>query len=286
MASASAGPRRVNAIRMIRKMRGGSQSHLIECDDGRFWVVKFSNNPQHARILVNEWMASAILLQLQISSPEAAIIWVSAEFLARNPEVFLKSRSNRLEVDVGPHFGSLFPGDPSQVAVYDFLPDPLLHQVRNVSHFRAVLAFDKWTGNTDARQAIFHREGHSLLADSRGASFETRGLMAQMIDNGGILDAQYWEFPDTPLQGLYRFPLVYRAIDSIDAFQPWLDRVIHFPADVMGAAVERIPPRWLVGDQGQFPHVIARLLRRRERVTDLIRNCADDPRSPFVAWQR
>jgi len=26
-------------------MRGGAQSHLIEADDGGFYVVKFSNNP-------------------------------------------------------------------------------------------------------------------------------------------------------------------------------------------------------------------------------------------------
>ena len=38
-------------------MRGGAQSHLIEADDGRFYIVKFQNNPQHRRILVNEWIA-------------------------------------------------------------------------------------------------------------------------------------------------------------------------------------------------------------------------------------
>ena len=39
----------VNAVRLIRKLRVGAQAHLMECDDGRFYVVKFRNNPQHRR---------------------------------------------------------------------------------------------------------------------------------------------------------------------------------------------------------------------------------------------
>ena len=39
----------VNAKRFVRKMRGSAQAHLLECDDGSFYVVKFSNNPQGGR---------------------------------------------------------------------------------------------------------------------------------------------------------------------------------------------------------------------------------------------
>ena len=51
----------IQATRLIRKMRGGAQAHLLECDDGHFYVVKFRNNPQHRRILINEWIASVFL---------------------------------------------------------------------------------------------------------------------------------------------------------------------------------------------------------------------------------
>ena len=51
----------VDALRLIRKMRGGAQAHLIEADDGNFYVVKFRNNPQHRRILVNEWLGGSFL---------------------------------------------------------------------------------------------------------------------------------------------------------------------------------------------------------------------------------
>lgn len=62
------------ARRHIRKMRGGAQAHLMEADDGRFYIVKFQNNPQHRRILVNEMIAGVFLKYLQISTPDAAAI--------------------------------------------------------------------------------------------------------------------------------------------------------------------------------------------------------------------
>src|SRR6266849_5500835 len=99
----------VNAKRLIRKMRGGAQSHLLECDDGRYYVVKFRNNPQHRRILVNEWIASVFLRYLHIASPDVAIVNLSVEFLKETPEVYLQLGSRRMEVEPGWHFGSSYP---------------------------------------------------------------------------------------------------------------------------------------------------------------------------------
>jgi hypothetical protein len=77
----------VNARRFIRKMRGGAQAHLIEADDGVFYIVKFRNNPQHRRILVNEVIAGEILAHLQIASPQHQIVSFSPGVLAVNPEI-------------------------------------------------------------------------------------------------------------------------------------------------------------------------------------------------------
>ena len=75
----------VQATGLIRKMRGGAQAHLMACEDGHFYVVKFLNNPQHRRILVNEWIASVFLNYLEISTPEAAIVDLPDAFLAAHP---------------------------------------------------------------------------------------------------------------------------------------------------------------------------------------------------------
>jgi len=147
----------LTAIRAARKMRGGAQSWLLEADDGHWYVVKFRNNPQHRRILVNELVASTLLGYLKIAAPEVALVHVGEDFLAEHPEVHLSLGTRRIAVEPGWHFGSRYPGDPARIAVYDFLPDALLAQVVNLEDFRAVLVFDKWVANADGRQSIFYR---------------------------------------------------------------------------------------------------------------------------------
>src|SRR5512141_3035286 len=110
----------LTARRHIRKMRGGAQSHLLEADDRQFYIVKFQNNPQHRRILVNELVAGVLLNYLQISTPDCALLDVPPEFLHANPEISLTLGSRQVPVRAGWHFGSRYPGDPDRTAVYDF----------------------------------------------------------------------------------------------------------------------------------------------------------------------
>src|SRR5215469_10019605 len=127
----------LTAVRHVRKMRGGAQAHLLEADDGNWYVVKFRNNPQHRRVLVNEILSAAFLDYLKIATPETALIRVTAELLAQNPELCLQLGSRIVPIEPGWHFGSRYPGDPNRTAVYDILPAELLPQVVNLDHFRA-----------------------------------------------------------------------------------------------------------------------------------------------------
>src|SRR5665213_2813055 len=99
----------VNASRFIRRMRGGAQAHLLEADDGNFYIVKFQNNPQHRRILINETIAAEILTHLDIATPEHEIVRISAEFLESNPDVRLETGTHHVAVEPGWHFGSRHP---------------------------------------------------------------------------------------------------------------------------------------------------------------------------------
>src|SRR5512146_3017957 len=102
----------LTAVRHVRRMRGGAQAHLLEADDGHWYVVKFRNNPQHRRVLVNELISSALLDYLQIAAPPSALIHVTSEFLLANPDVYLSLGTARIPVEPGWHFGSRYPGDP------------------------------------------------------------------------------------------------------------------------------------------------------------------------------
>ena len=275
----------VEAIRLVRKMRGGAQAHLLECDDGHFYVVKFRNNPQHRRILINEWIASVFLNYLQISAPAAAIVNLSAEFLESNPEVHIQLGTRHLGVEPGWHFGSRYPGDPAKVMVYDFLPDLLLDKVVNVAEFLGVLAFDKWMGNADARQSIFFRARLRQWSPSPAEQSPRAGFVAHMMDHGYVFDGPHWIFPDSPLQGLYFRPSVYQNVRSWDDFEPWLDRVVHFPEEVVDEAQKQIPPDWLAEDAAELEAMLAKLMSRRKRVPDLIRESRRGRVNPFPDWK-
>jgi len=266
-------------------MRGGAQAHLLECDDGHFYVVKFRNNPQHRRILINEWFASVFLNYLQISTPPAAIVNLSDEFLTGNPEVHIQLGSRRLAVEPGWHFGSRYPGDPSKVMVYDFIPDLLLDKIVNRNEFLGVLAFDKWIGNADARQAIFFRARLQQWSPSGDDPPRRLGFVAHMMDHGFVFDGPHWTFSDSPLQGLYFRPSVYRNVASFNDFQPWLDRVVHFPDEIVDEARKQIPPAWLEEDEALIETLLIKLMSRRKRVPDLIRESQRGRVNPFPAWK-
>jgi hypothetical protein len=278
----------VNAIGLIRKMRGGAQAHLLECDDGAFYVVKFRNNPQHRRVLVNEWISSVFLRHLQITAPETAIVNLSPEFLEATPEVSMQLGSHHVRPEPGWHFGSQCPGDPSRMAVYDFLPDVLLGKVANATEFPGVFAFDKWMGNADARQAIFFRARlRPTPAPDAGADENFRvGFLAQMVDHGYVFDGPHWKFDDSPLRALYFRPSVYSRVRSWDDFQPWLDRIVHFPEEIIDDALKQTPPAWIAEDDEALQRLLRTLMHRRKRVPDMIREAAAGTTNPFPNWRQ
>ena len=274
----------VEACRYVKKMRGGAQSHLIEAGNGACYVAKFQNNPQHRRILVNELVSSVFLRYLRIAVPETAVLEITSDFLAENPRVCLELGTRTVSIAPGRHFGSRFPGDPSKVAVYDFLPDALLSQVNNIADFLGTLVFDKWAGNADSRQSVFFR----ARLREWGGEVETHplklGFVALMIDHGFAFNGPHWDFPDSPVQGLYSRRLVYDSVRSLDDFQPWLDQVVYFPEEVVDRAAKQVPPEWIEGEEEDFERMLERLLRRRKRVPDLIRDCRRAKTSPFPRW--
>jgi len=274
----------VNARRFIRKMRGGAQAHLLEADDGEYYIVKFQNNPQHRRILVNEILAAHILDHLQISSPEWQIVRLSAEFLKENPNVHLQTGTRHVPIRAGWHFGSRHPGNPEVTAVYDFIPDTLLSQVANSEQFLAVLAFDRWVANADGRQSIFFRAQLKDWLARPGVPPRKLGFVALMIDHGFAFNGPHWDFPDSAVAGLYPRRIVYEGVRSLADFEPWLERIRNFPEEVFDRALRQIPPPWLEGDEDRIEGLLETLLRRRARVAGLLEACRAAPGNPFPRW--
>ena len=275
----------LRARNLIRKMRGGAQAHLMECDDGGFYVVKFTNNPQHRRILINEWLSCAFLRYLQIHVPETAVVELTPEFIADNPELYLSVGSRRESIPPGQHFGSKMAVHPERVAVYDFLPDKLLYKIENRVDFLGTLVFDKWVSNADSRQAVFFRARAKTWTPLKGEAPARVGFFAQMIDHGFAFNGPHWEFQDSPIQGLYFRTAVYEEVKSIDSFQPWLEMVKNFPEEVVDSAWKEIPRGWIDGDADALEAMLERLLKRRPQVTNLVSEMHAKRTAAFPNWK-
>lgn len=276
----------ITALRHIRRMRGGAQAHLLEADDGHFYVVKFRNNPQHPRVLVNELLSAVFLDYLQIAAPAGAVIQITASFVDANPTMQMQVGGREIPVEPGWHFASRYPGDPALATVYDFLPDALLARVANLEDFRAILVFDKWTGNADGRQSVFFRAMvRHAGGDPEGGPQARPVFVARMIDHGYAFNGPHWDFPESPIQGLYMRSLVYEAVRSLDDFQPWLDQVVNFPETVVDRAWKRIPADWIADEEDALEGLLEELLRRRTRLPDLISASRSARTNPFPNWR-
>ena len=277
------------AVEHVRRMRGGAQAHLMRCDDDGYYIVKFQNNPQHLRILANEMLATRLAARMGLSVPQIEVVEVRPELIAYSADLVMQLGAGRAPCAPGKQFGSQFPGHPARMAIHDFLPDEELVAVRNLPDFLGIFVFDKWTCNTNGRQAIFFREPDGASGPASAAPYVAPCMapyVAMMIDHGFCFNAGEWDFPDAPLRGLYARHRVYQNVRSLDSFEPWLGRLeSHLTEAVLGEEASRIPPEWYADDWTSLERLIERLSARRNRVRELILSARNSGRDPFPNWR-
>jgi hypothetical protein len=263
----------VTAVQAIRRMRGGAQSQLMLGADGNLWVVKFQNNPQHLRVLANEFIATRIAEAVGLTVPKSEVIEVSEWLIANSAEMVVDGARGTSERCVaGLQFGSQFAGGLMPGQVVDYLPEQQMDEVRNLAEFAGMLVVDKWTGNCNGRQAVFERRPRE------------RRYRAIFIDQGFCFNAGEWTFPDAPLRGVFGRNLVYARVRGWESFEPWLSRVEGFAAEGLWKIAEEVPPGWYGGDPRTIERLLETLLQRRARVREMIGQFRESNREPFPNW--
>jgi len=263
----------IQAVQHVRRMRGGAQSHLMRCADGHHYVVKFSNNPQHPRVLVNDWLGTRLAEMIGLPVPVPAIVDVHPWLVEHTPDLRVELCGQRTMFTAWLSFGSRYVVSPLEGQVYDYLPEEMLGRVRNISSFAGVLALDKWTCNADGRQVAFWRRPRE------------RKFNASFIDQGYFFNAGEWSFPDAPLRGVFGRNDVYAGITGWDSFEPWLSKIEDFPESSLWPLVDQIPPEWYGSAVDELERLLTNLLKRRPRVRELILSFKDSSRNPFPNWR-
>ncbi len=243
--------------------------------DGEAYVVKFQNNPQHVRVLANELMATKLGALLGLSVPVCDVVEVSEWLVSNTKELSLEIGDLRTEpCAAGLQFGSRLVGGLMPGQTVDYLPEEKLAEVKNLEEFGGMLVLDKWTCNSNGRQAVFHKKPRE------------KKYRATFIDQGYCFHAGEWTFVDAPLRGVYGKNTVYQSVVGWDSFEPWLGRMEQLDPQAVWEIAEGVPPEWYGGEMSTLEQLVEQLLGRRDRVRELIDSFRESSRSPFPNWMK
>jgi len=264
----------ISGIQHLRPLRGGAQAHLLRASDGACYVTKFQNNPQHIRVLANEMLATNLGLVLGLPMPRVEVIEVSDWLIEHTEGLRIELGGSKILCRSGKQLGSLYVGCESPGMTFDYLPGELLQRVVNIDDFARTLVLDKWTCNSDGRQAIFCRKA------PRGQRYA-----AAFIDQGYCFNAGEWTFPDSPLRGAYANNCVYEGVMGWEAFEPALSRAEEMDTHAIWRCAAGIPEEWYEGDRDGLNRLVETLHHRRRAIRKLITEFRRSSRSPFPNWR-
>jgi hypothetical protein len=262
----------VLAVQHIRRMRGGAQGHLMLGADEHAYVVKFQNNPQHLRVLVNELVATKLAAAVGLSTPACDVVDVTEWLIEHTADLDLDLGPRRERCQPGLCFGSRLVGGLMPGHLLDYLPEEQLIEVKNLQEFAGILAFDKWTCNVNGRQAVFSRKPRE------------KRYTATFIDYGYCFNAGEWVFRDSPLRGVFARNLVYQRVTGWSSLEPWLSRIENLEPQTIWEIAETIPPEWYGGDMTAVEALVEQLVKRRGRVRELVDGFRESSRAPFPNW--
>jgi len=262
-------PEIVTAVEHIRRMRGGSQAHLMRCSDGHFYVVKFKNNPQSPRVLVNEYIAGRLARLLKLPCPNFCLVEVREDLIQFTPDLSVEEPRSRMPVATGLAFGSQHPTWQCGkrrilLPILDLRVALRVGPVENLSELSGILVFDKWTGNTDGRQ----------ISCLELPNENSKAFRMFMYDNGFCFGAGDWKFKHWPRQGLYDEKAVYSKINQ--DVHPWLERLeANITMEELHMIADELPESWINDDRDELLKMLNCLYERKSIVPSLIRLTLD-----------
>jgi hypothetical protein len=207
---------------------------------------------------------------------------VQSSLIEHTPALVMEISTGRLACAAGRQFGSKFPGNPSTLTIYGLMPEQRLDRVQNIVDFLGIFVLDKWTCQTDGRQAIFIRQSDSA---ANGPSDEA--YQAMMIDHGFCFNGGDWNFPDAPRRSLYADRRVYRSVVGLESFDPWLDRLENgLSLSMLHEEASLVPQEWYSDDHETWKRLVERLYERRTRVRELIWSARNTARDAFPNWRK
>jgi hypothetical protein len=232
-------------VHVVKAQRGGSQSRLVLCDDGKLYVLKMHPNPQGRNVLANEALGAILMRGLGFVVPEWRPVRINLKSLSIFPELALTTMDGITFPARGTHFGSEFIGGPD-VDLFDSIPESRKRALANADQFPAVRLFDLWANHHDARQCVYRRTKGS-------GPYE-----AVFIDNGHLFGGPNWVEESRPLHPSFWLDRAELSPSAQD-IEPSIKALEREIPKLLPQAIRRVPQEWYKDDIGALSE---RLLNR------------------------
>jgi len=156
----------------------------MRCDDGHYYVVKFRNNPQHERVLANEFLATRLAERVGLPVPAAEVVEVAPWLVEHTAELTIVLGDHAIQVEAGLQFGSRYVVSPVEGQVFDYLPPEMLDRVRNLEAFTG---FWRWINGLAMRMGGRRRSGGRCGRRSTRRRLSIRGIaLMRGVDVSGF----------------------------------------------------------------------------------------------------
>jgi hypothetical protein len=233
-------------VHVVKKLKGGSQSRLVLCDDGKLYVLKMHPNPQGNNVLANEALGAILLNALGFLVPPWRPITINLKTLPLFPELIMETTDGTKLPACGVHFGSEYLGGP-QYDLFDLIPES--YRIRNGEQVTAINLLDLWANHHDDRQWMYRR-------------IKNQGLYeAICIDNGHLFGGPDWSDNAEVSLKLWSRYFHKPPISKCLMIGEWLTLYEGRIPRLLPEAIAVIPPEWYKGD---IYALCARLLQRLE----------------------
>jgi hypothetical protein len=234
-------------VQVVKKQKGGSQSRLVLCDDGKLYVLKMHPNPQGDNVLANEALGAILLSALGFLVPPWRPITINLKTLPSFPELIMETAAGTKLPACGVHFGSEYLGGP--YPLFDLIPES--YQIRNDEQLAAIQLFDLLANHHDHRQCVYRR----IMMNE---PFE-----AVFIDNGHLFGGPSWSDDCERSVRLWSRLTQERRGTESSTMERYLTLFETRIPQLLLDAVAVVPPEWYKGD---IYALCARLLQRLQRL--------------------
>lgn len=245
----------------LKKMHSGrSKPLLFEVADGTLWVVKYKNNPQGLRMLVNEWVASNLAQLLGLPSPGCSLIMLN-EKLLEIENIFIPGTTTKIQAGLsfGSHYIDNADNNPTRYQ---------MAKLDNTDMIPGVIVMDTWIDNPDRDD----RGGNFSNVIVSPSSVRSKYTL-YLIDLGKVGSSQ-WTVNELlkrintfNLRGYNR--LFAQLIPGRLAFQPFLEVLESVSAEEVESVVSTVPDEWNL-NQEEAATLVKFLKQRKNLVREII----------------